>query len=258
MRSSTQASRIIELASYLNSFATVNLTHSALIYESNNIINGQKQLFLMEADLYKNVFKQDFSEYMKTNYPVILNLEYTELGDNILPSEKVEEFENFFKENYEGFGYSIAKALKSFKFDPLYVASTAESIKIAKQDGIIAESGSYRGNWFANAARTLTNMATEQLVNKAIKEYYSKFSPEAKTAITKLSDDEIANKMSKYFFCSEFCLHFLRSWCKKININLPDMIDIPELNKQEPHDVYPQELYNFIKNKNPNYAKDKL
>ena len=43
---------------------------------------------------------KDFHEYKKASYPVIFNLKYKELGNNILPEGKIEECEKFFYKNY--------------------------------------------------------------------------------------------------------------------------------------------------------------
>jgi hypothetical protein len=62
----------------------------------------------------------------------------------------------------------------------------------------------------------------------------------------------------KFFYCTELVITIIRDWCTLKNVDLPDFLQEENIVKKQAYEIYPQELFNTIKEKNSNYILDAI
>lgn len=156
MRSKLLASRVIELGSYLNSWKSLNYSHTALIYT-----NSKGKRMIVEADPFKGVYEMEYQQYLIDGKNMEIQTAYTPLHGLITEQNTIEHFEKFLEKDFLDHSYSIRKCLKSFEFEPLSVKSLWELIEEAKE---------HEGNFFTKFTNFVGSAA--QSVGNAVANWF--------------------------------------------------------------------------------------
>ena len=261
MRSDTLTSKIIELGAYLNSWKATNFSHTALVYEDDD-----GKFFLIEASAEKGVYEMEFDIYLQNAAKNTFTMEYTLLGENLITKENFLQFKSFFKDNFQGSLYSIDKCLKSFKFEPLTTKNFTEmKAEVLSQTTVLERFGTaahlLADNISAkiqNLFRDLTNRIGQQSVD-LIKKIVDQLHVNDRKQIIdlqKLENNTTQNK--KFFFCTELVMEIVRGWTTNQGIVLPQILSYTKIANQFSKDLYPQELYDLIKEQGDKYIQTTL